>query len=112
MDSVESATLRLPTIALTTVLLTTSATTLRAMVVYDNGLRFQQKEKEKHREHRLVPEGSAAAISILALDALGGGILVDCRRENVSAGPDEIHVCAQARATTLRRSDRRRQAVQ
>ena len=38
--------------------------------------------------------------------------LVDCRRENVSAGPDEIHVCAQARATTLGRSDRRRQAVQ
>jgi hypothetical protein len=40
------------------------------------------------------------------------GGLVDCHRENVSAGPDEIHVCAQARATTLRRSDRRRQAVQ
>ena len=38
--------------------------------------------------------------------------LVDCRRENVSEGPDEIHVCAQARATTLGRSDRRRQAVQ
>ena len=75
-----SATLRLLAIALTTVLLTTSATTLRAMVVYDNGLSFQEKEKEKekekHREHRLVPEGSAAAISILAAVALGGGVLI------------------------------------
>jgi hypothetical protein len=75
-----SATLRLLTIALTAVFLTTSATSLRAMVFHDSDYHFREKEKDKHKdkdkEYRPVPEGSAAAISILAAVALGGGVLL------------------------------------
>jgi hypothetical protein len=79
--------LRLLAVSLMTVLLVTSAPPVRAAVVYNRGHSWEKhkdKDKDKGRETRQVPEGSAGALLILAAGALAGGVLVWRRKRSAT----------------------------